>query len=182
MTDIERLAIAQAVYKAVGAIVSTNDPASLRAECDDALRKMYADAGVDRIQLRVRGQKVGTLSLVFTKPIHTTKMVVADRAAFEAWALANGYAHEETQVAVDDEAEVLAGMMADGVLPDGCEVEMVDEPAGIKGTTIRGCTPESIAEALGDGLADAVAGLLTAPDDMPGFDGTRAGLDALTIR
>lgn len=165
MTDYERLAIAQAVWKALGTLVSTEDEDSLRSTCDRRLLDAYVEDGTDRVQLRVGGAKVGTLSVVMTKPVRKSVLEVTDRRAFEAWALENGYAHEETRIVVDDEQDTLSSLVTDGVMPDGCEWREVDEPARVKGTTIRGCNPQDVADALGDALPGAVMGLLTGGDE-----------------
>ena len=162
MTDMERLAIAQAVYKAVAGVVSTKDPYNLRGQVDSALVDAYMSTGAKSFDLRLNGGKVGSISVTVAKAKHDTSLRITDRKAFETWALSEGFAHEETvtRVVMDEDA-VLSAALLNGEVPDGCEPVTIDEPEHVSGTSIRGCKPEDVAAALGTGLPQAVAGFLT---------------------
>ena len=192
MTDLEKLTIAQALYKAIAAAVSTKDPDSLRGRADVAAIKAYEATGAKGFDLRLRGRKVGTYSVRVSKPVHRTDLAVRDRAEFEGWCMANDMAEtrecwtvrdglmlgDEERAAFDllvrsgvirRHIDVLVTditlvdarrhMAETGEVPDGCEAIVVDEPSRPVGTTLR-VDVALVADALGDGLPGALAGLL----------------------
>lgn len=67
MNDLEKLAIAQALYKKCGEICDTKNPDSLRANVDYSMVEDYAETHNDRKRIELNGQKVGTISLRFSK-------------------------------------------------------------------------------------------------------------------
>ena len=139
MKDTEALAVMQGIYKAVGAAVSTKDADSLRSQVDAELIDMYEAVGVERIELRVGDESVGTLSLR-----KSTK------------------AKTKTTVYVNDAVAAAKFVAADEALAQR-EVSTETEPKGtVLGTTIRGCEPADVAKALGNDLPDTIAGLLGA--------------------
>lgn len=172
MTDLEKLAIAQALYKAVGAIVSTKDPNSLRSAQDMELMRLYETIGVDRVALKVYSgtdendepiyTEVGKLSLRRKKASHKAEVVVEDTAAMWAW-----LHNEADETLLADIVPAIAKALdryveRTGDVPDGCSVRHIDTPEGIAGTIITGCKPEDVAAALGGELPAAVVGLLEA--------------------
>jgi hypothetical protein len=163
MTDLEKLAIAQGLYKAVGAIVSTKDPNSLRSQLDMTLMDMYGGTPpVDRIVLEINGTEVGKLSISRKKATHKAEFVVEDTAAMWAW-----LHNEADETLLEDIVPTIAKALdayveRTGDVPDGCSVRHIDTPEGIGGTRLTGCKPEKIAEALGSELPAAVVGLLEA--------------------
>lgn len=89
MNDFEKLAIAQAVYKAVGAAVGTRDPDNLRGRCDAEARRAFEEDGVKSRDLRVNGVKVGTLTAKETADTRATVLRVKDRDDFTDWVEGN---------------------------------------------------------------------------------------------
>ena len=160
MNDLERLAVAQAAYKALGAMVSASDPESLRGRVDGLLREDYEEKGTDRFRLKVNGQEVGTLSARFTKETH--RLVVEDMGAFADWLVGDGRMYLELFLRSPRGRGLVdacaAAIFADGEVPAGCAV--YTEPPRFDGTVIKGCEPEKVAPALGMTLPQAVAGLL----------------------
>lgn len=162
MKDMEALAIAQAIYKAAGAIVSTKDADSLRGQVDAHLMDMYETFGVDRIELRVGDSKVGSLGLrKSTKDKTKTTVYVNDAIAAARFVAAD---EKLAQLVLGAAQKALVAYVEEtGDVPDGCEVSTETEPKGtVLGTTIRGCEPADVAKALGNDLPDAIAGLLGA--------------------
>ena len=160
MNGIERLAVEQAVYNAIGADLKTGVPDNLRGEVNGFYLDLYKQTGATAFEVRLNGQKVGTYGFAKTK--ERTEPVVVDAAAlladddpdFERWCeqyvvrnvvrLAEQYAKET--------GELLDGM------------EAVSVPAGIKpGGTLR-VRPEKVAAALGNALPATIAGLLEGGD------------------
>ena len=166
LTDIQRLAVAEAMGKAIKDVTNPRGGAhgapTLRTECDDALRQMYETEGVDRRRIVINGQEVGTLSARLSKPESGPRVVMSDTGLFVRWlresdggfdALWRLVTSSKTNPAVIDAAT------ADGELPDGCHAESYDKPPAWLGTTLRVSVPK-VGQALGGELPSAVMGLL----------------------
>ena len=158
-SDAEALALAQAMYKALGAIVSTRDPDSLRGRIDATMRERFESEGIDRMRLTINGTEVGRLSAKVSKRTREVHTYINDGVAFSRWmqdnedaatAFAEAHRTEFARWAVENLGEV----------PDGVIVEARDVPGGFAGTTLTGCTPERVRDALGADLPEAMAGLL----------------------
>ena len=166
LTDIQRLAVAEAMGKAIKDMTNPRGGAhgapTLRTECDDALRADFEASGTDRRRIVINGQEVGTLSARLSKPESGTRVVVSDGGELLCWlrnsdggrdALGRLLADPKTRQAIVDAAT------ADGELPDGCRVESYEKPAAWLGTTLRVSVPK-VGAALGAELPSAVVGLL----------------------
>lgn len=160
-TDIERFAVAQALYKAISQQVKTGEPDNLRGRVDDMLRADYKEKGTDRYRLKVGGVEVGTLSLRLGRA--QTRLIVEDETAFLDWLFDDGigYLHEfirtpKGRALVDFMASAI---IADGEVPRGCTA--YTEPAHFEGTTVKGCDIEDVANALGLNLPQAMMYALT---------------------
>ena len=79
----EQLAVLTALKKAVDARLK-----EVRSEADEGMREAYLDDGVEKKALKVAGEKVGELIVTFASDGYE----VADRKAFEAFALDYGLA------------------------------------------------------------------------------------------
>ena len=170
LNDLQRLAVAEAMGKAIKGVTNPRGGAhgapTLRTECDDALRQMYEEEGVDRKRIIINGQEVGTLSARLSKSESGTRVVVSDGGELLYWlrnsdggrdALGRLLADPKTRQAIVDAAT------ADGELPDGCRVESYDKPASWLGTTLR-VDPKKVGAALGAELPSAIVGLLGGED------------------
>ncbi|OUO32288.1 hypothetical protein [Olsenella sp. An293] len=166
LTDIQRLAVAEAMGKAIKEMTNPRGGAhgapTLRTECDDALRADFEQDGTDRRRIVINGQEVGTLSARLSKPESGTRVVVSDGGELLYWlrnsdggrdALGRLLADPKTRQAIVDAATV------DGELPDGCRVEDYERPAAWLGTTLR-VDVKKVGAALGAELPSAVVGLL----------------------
>ena len=170
LSDIQRLAVAEAMGKAIRDVTNPRGGAhgapTLRTECDDALREMYETEGVDRRRIVINGQEVGTLSARLSKPESGTRVVVSDKSAFVRWIM-KGEGGEDTvwRLISDPKTHqaVIDAATADGELPDGCRVESYEKPQAWLGTTLR-VDPKKVGAALGGELPSAVVGLLGGGD------------------
>lgn len=175
MNSEERFAVAQAVYDLAGAMVATRTPGNLRAELDAAAIGLWEEHGVKSKEIRVNGQKVGTLSLTVE-----SRPQVEDGAEWREWMLLEGHAEMRDKLDLDvlSERELATltalaksvnpdavrstftelrdwkkGLVHDGrgnaVDPDGCVVPGVRWVERVKSTTVRGCKPQDVAKALG---------------------------------
>ena len=162
--DLERLAVAQAVYKAVADIVSTRNPDGMRAEADRQLMAAYGQMGVKSIDLRIAGQKVGTYSVTMAKAVpekQDARLDVEDHGKLVAWLRSDTEALDSLiEMYADQYAQAL--FSASGEVPDGCEAVTVATPAQPehpKGTALRVDT-QKVAQALRGNLPQAVSALL----------------------
>lgn len=165
-SDVERLAVLQAIYNAIGADLKTGVSDNLRGQVNGAYLDLYEQTGAKSFEVRVGGQKVGTYSFdaVKGKPARTySELEVTDLDALRA---------DETtewlewcgRYIIDHIEELAVAYCAEtGELLDG--VELVERtvpatPDGIKpGGTLRVQAPK-VADALGAALPSVVAGLL----------------------
>lgn len=193
------LAAAQALYKALGAVVGTKDPDNLRGQCDAELRAAYESEDPatkkDRQPITIGGVRVGTLSVVESKPADHKEMVVADQAAFETWAVGAGLASasmtvrfnpsirnpiaveaklrevfgaEAVSLSVEaDPVAVASHMKETGELPDGAHMVEVHEPARFKGTRIT-VDEKKVFEQLARASLPQAGGIVAALEEVTG--------------
>lgn len=170
-----RLAVAQAVYKAVAGAVSTKSDRNLRAEVDGETMALYEMYGLKSRDIKIGGAKVGTMSV-----LTESRPQVVDATAWERWKVDTGRAVERTVIDMDAltlHERALLLSMAEGVSPRAVRTEVVDEVSdwsrglasdgrggavdedgcpvpGVrwvdraKGTALRGCEPDRVAAAL----------------------------------
>lgn len=157
-SPMEQLAIAQGLYKQIAGAVSTKDPDSLRASIDRQVIRDYLDSGIKSRDLRVNGEKVGTYSVRIAKPKTERVMRETDHEAFVKWA---GENPELCTLFALNQAQKLAQFALEtaGELPDGFAFEEVTTPETVSGTTLK-VDVQKVAQAIGNALPSAVAGLL----------------------
>ena len=160
LNDLQKLGIAQALYKALGRIVSTKDPDSLRSYCDMGLKELYARTGAKQLEIIVGGLKFGQLTAKTSNPTVKETVFVNDRDL-----LLNGAEPKDVIDFAKDYAQEFGEWLwkrhkAEGEIPPGCEVVVQEVPAQFVGTTLTGCKPEDLGVALGDALPDAIHGVL----------------------
>lgn len=170
MNDIERLAVAQAMYKAVAGMVSTRDPDSLRARADADMLENYERMGMKSVDLRVNGEKVGTYSVNVSKPTgaaKTSRVVVDDSEAAYRWAMTAAADEYEDWCIANIDRFCAYALSEFGEVADGARVvteETAAQPERATGTVLK-VDPPKVAHALGVQLPYAVAGLLTGGDE-----------------
>lgn len=166
MNSIERLAIEQAVYNAIGADLKTDVTDNLRGEVNGFYLDLYERTGATGFEVRLNGQKVGTygFSKVKGTPERTVtelrvtdhNALIADRSdEFNDWLGAYLAAHLD-ELAVQYATET-------GELLDGMELVEVTTPATpdtIRPNGTLRVRPEKVAAALGNALPATIAGLL----------------------
>lgn len=158
MNNLEKLAIAQATMKVIGDVVSTKNPDSLRSQIDAEVLEDYRESGIKSRDLRVNGEKVGTYSVRVAKPKTERVMSETDHEAFVKWA---GENPELCTLFALNQAAKLAQFALEtaGELPDGYKFQEVVTPERTTGTTLK-VDVQSVAQAMGNELPSAVAGLL----------------------
>lgn len=170
LTDIQRLAVAEAMGKAIKDMTNPRGGAhgapTLRTECDDALRADFEESGTDRRRIVINGQEVGTLSARLSKPESGTRVAMTDTGLFVRWLRESDGGYDaiwRLVTASKTHQAVLDAATADGELPDGCHIEDYDKPSAWLGTTLRVSVPK-VGVALGAELPSAVVGLLGGGD------------------
>jgi len=160
---IRKMALAQALFKAIKEEVGTGDPGNLRGEFDAIMAERFEKAralGVapKSFDVEIDGEKVGTYGITYGAPeSERTRMrlVTENRAALLAWAVEHGYASVDVK-AVERHFEET------GEVPDGCRaaLEVVTaSKGGIKRTSLR-IDPPKVSHALGASVGESVAWLL----------------------
>ena len=166
MNPIERLAVEQAVYNAIGADLKTGNPDNLRGEVNGFYLDLYEQTGATGFEVRVNGQKVGTYGFAKVKgtPERTvTELRVTDHAAMVADESDEflEYCSRWLESHLD---EIAVQYCAEtGELLDG--VEYVTETIPATPDTIRPngtlrVRADKVAAALGNALPATIAGLL----------------------
>ena len=166
MNPIERLAVEQAIYNAIGADLKTGNPDNLRGEVNGFYLDLYEQTGATGFEVRVNGQKVGTYGFAKVKgaPERTvTKLRVTDEDAlradesdeFNQW-LSDYINYHLVDFAIQYAQET-------GELLDG--MEYVTETIPATPDTIRPngtlrVRADKVAAALGNALPATIAGLL----------------------
>lgn len=85
LNDLQNLAIAQAIYKAIGGVVSTKEEGSLRREIDEIAKKDYEESGIKSRSILINGTKVGSLTVRESADTRGKVLRVCDRDSFTKW-------------------------------------------------------------------------------------------------
>lgn len=161
---IKQLALAQALYKNVSAMVKTGNEFNLRGEVDAIMAERFAQAkklGIapKSFDIEIDGEKVGTYSITTTKAEPAKESIdlrVEDNGELLRWAIEHGY------VLVDMKA-VEQHFNDSGEVPSGCLAVPVTTPAvqggRISKTTLR-IDPEKVEYSLGASLGEMTSYLL----------------------
>lgn len=151
--QIEKLAVAQAVYKVSGEVVSTKDPDSLRSQVDEYYRGLFEQTGAKSFDLKIGDEKVGTYSIKTTKAKEEKRLVVKDDEAFTRWCTANNCIK-----VVNDFDKAYSMFLETGEVPDGCEyLTKITQEGYYNGSALR-IDPYTVNKALGEALS--ITGLL----------------------
>lgn len=158
MKDTEALAIAQAMYGALGAMVKTKDASNLRGQVDARIIEDFNDDGIKSRDLRVNGTKVGSIAVTASKPSTKVCVQVEDYDALMSWL--DGKPALVSSIIAAGMKHIEKYVTETGEVPDGCSATTVEDKGGrVTGTRITGCKPEDVANALGDALPQAISGL-----------------------
>lgn len=163
---VERLAVEQAVYNAIGADLKTGVPDNLRGEVTARYRRSYEDTGATSFEVRLNGEKVGTFAFpkVKGRAAHMdVSFRVTDFGALQAhddddWL---GFCSRWLDGHLAEVAE--AYVRATGDTLPGVEIRAEEVPATPDTIGASGrlrVDPAKVAEALGPALPSMVAGLL----------------------
>lgn len=170
LSDIERLAVEQALYKVIAEDVGTRNPGNLRDQVNQHYLELYEMTGATGFEVRIAGQKVGTYGFSKTRAQPARKestVEVVDARALREWD--SDDFNDYISRWIDGNLATLAASYFEetGDLPDGMTVIEVDvpaQPAGIRPNGTLRINPAKVAEALGNQLPSTVAGLLEGGD------------------
>lgn len=182
MNNLEKLGILTAMEKAV-----KEKKEEIRKECDEALRLAYTEQDVEKIAIKIGGQKVGEHVVTFNKE----KLTITNIDILKKFLLENGLADEVTALKYARSDEIVEYFAAHGspdeyerfteriiTIQDGWE-KCLTNNAGIltfldtgeivpgvmccvpsvRGTMVRGCAPDAVLPAIAQAGVDAM-GLL----------------------
>ena len=179
MNEMQKLAVAQALYKVVGAAVSTKDPDSLRGRMDAEAEHAYRFDGIKSRDIIINGEKVGTYAAKVARAVdyqpaeYETHAAVEDTEKLRNWLLnldrvERGVVLEFVMTVADEFAAYWLDRC--GELPDGCELQTrcvkqaVDaQPMRYAGTVLK-VDEDAVARALAGELPGVIAGLLEGDD------------------
>lgn len=157
---IEQVSFLTALQKKVKEYLDAHSEDSPRSELDSMVRDMYQGMGVSKLDLKVRGQKVGTVSAQLSKPVHEIKPMIENGTEFLDWLLTSDGGKDTLSRLIAQKPDLLLELaVADGELPDGCRMVERDVPESWLGTTLR-VDADKVAKAYGGELSGAVVGLL----------------------
>ena len=172
MRDIERLAILQAIYKAVGEAVDTKNPDSLRGQVDARYRELYYETGAKSYDVVMDGEKVGTYSMRFSKPTaedHHIELAITDREEFDRYITDGVNLADAVEFVREHPMEFTSWMFeTSGDIAPGCGVNETYIPAidpQLMGGTLKIDQEKVIAKARQLVGADGIAGLLEGGED-----------------
>lgn len=170
MTEIEQLAIEQALYNIIGADLKTGNPDNLRGRVNGRYVDLYEQTGATGFEVRLNGSKVGTYGFNKTKAEparQVTRIVIEDYDTLRAyedddwldwigrWTVE--HLDELAREYVEQTGEVLPGV-------DVRVEEVPAKPEGIRTSGTLRVYPEKVAQAMGSRLGEAVRGLLEGGD------------------
>lgn len=132
LNDVERLAIAQTLYKIAGELVDTKNPDSLRGNVDEQFRQLYEQTGSKSFDVKLNGQDVGTYSIRFSKPKESEArewFEVYDYFELGEWfnEIPDSIIRDYVATNLSDFAEWY--LKTNGEIPPGCGMEKLITPA-----------------------------------------------------
>lgn len=165
MKPIERLAVAQALYKTCGELVDTKNPDSLRSQVDAEFLEQYENTGAKSFAVKIGNDEVGTYSLRFSKPTaerHEYYFNVYDYVLLNKWFA--DVTNEELREFIYENLREFAEWKwkKDGEVAYGCNIEEMvipETPKEVQGGTLK-VDPWKVAAALKTGLPVAFNNLL----------------------
>lgn len=154
--DVAMLAAAQAMWKALGNVISTKDPRSIRSKLDDELRQLWMERRIfGKIPLYIGNTKVGELIAKQAGKKHRRFVTVND-----PWELMEAEKDGFADFVYEHIDQYAEWCLDQGVAHlAGCTVSEYDEEGGWGGTAIVGCKPESTLPILAESGID-VAGYI----------------------
>lgn len=158
LTDMQRLACAQALYNRLGEYVGKK--AGLRRDVDEQVLGFYEATGAKSYDVNIHGMKVGTMSVTVSKEVEHTVFDKVDADAFASWLDTDEGLDAVVEYLRAHEEDFVRAYVADtGEIPPGVSVRTVTEPSRVKGTVLR-VQPDKVASAMRGELPTVVAGLI----------------------
>ena len=151
--DYAALAAAHALWKALGKVVSTKEPTSLRSRMDAELRQLWMEKRIfGKIPLVIGGHVVGMLTAKQAPKRHHRSVTVDD-----PWALMEAEKDGFEDFIYENIDKYAEWVVEQGIAnPAGCTVSEYDDEGGWGGTMITGCKPEEVMPLLRGELPPAL--------------------------
>ena len=162
---VERVAFLTALQKKVKGRPDVHTADNRLTQLDDELKNLYVQMGVSKLDLKVNGKKVGTVSARLSKPKVEVVPQVKSVAEFVDWIMTSDSGIDTlTRLITLYPDKVLECATQDGELPGGCEKVRRGGAESWLGTTPRGDADKG-AEAYQGQLPQRIYGLLGAGDN-----------------
>nr|DAI44822.1 MAG TPA: hypothetical protein [Caudoviricetes sp.] len=157
---VERVAFLTALQKKVKEHLDAHAADNLRTQLDDELKNLYVQMGVSKLDLKVNGKKVGTVSARLSKPKVEVVPQVKSVAEFVDWIMTSDSGIDTlTRLVTLYPDKVLECATQDGELPGGCEMVKREVAESWLGTTLR-VDADKVADAYQGQLPQRIYGLL----------------------
>ena len=157
---VERVAFLTALQKKVKEHLDAHAADNLRTQLDDELRNLYVQMGVSKLDLKVNGKKVGTVSARLSKTKVEVVPQVKSVAEFVDWIMTSDSGIDTlTRLITLYPDKVLECATQDGELPGGCEMVKHEVAESWLGTTLR-VDADKVADAYQGQLPQRIYGLL----------------------
>ncbi|MBR1445466.1 MAG: hypothetical protein IJ586_00055 [Alloprevotella sp.] len=168
MNELEKLIVAQALFKVVRDQVETKNPDNLRGAVDRQYAEVYnalkeSGAAPKSFAIELAGQNVGSYSITVTKPKPSetiAKLVIDDKASLSEWD-GGGLFAEYCKEYMEDYARWYFDKT--GEVPEGCSFVEVVVPEVVGGEISRttlNVDEKKVLEVVGAGLPEAAMMLL----------------------
>lgn len=171
--DVEKLVIAQALYKSIGAQVDTKSSTNLRARVDNYYKNLQMRTGARTFDLKMNDVLVGTYTRRKVKEKrekHEQHLNVDNEVQLKKWLA--GVTNEELREYALDTLHDFARYKYehDGEIPYGCTVETIIIPGEPeKYTGVLKVDPQLVGQALSSQLPESIRGLLESAGE-DGYD------------
>lgn len=156
----EQVAFLTALQKKIKERLDAHSIDNPRTQLDGELRNLYVQMGVSKLDLKVNGKKVGTVSARLSKPKVEVVPQVKNVTEFVDWIMTSDSGIDTlTRLVTLYPDKVLECATKDGELPGGCEMVKHESAESWLGTTLR-VDADKVADAYQGQLPQRIYGLL----------------------
>ena len=130
----DEIILAQALFNALGNMVSTKSTNNIRYNDDQDLLELYESTGAKSFDRRINGVKVGTSSIKVEPEKTKFILNIEDQDAFDDWLLKTGFGRQEI---VYNEQKVYDHFTSTGEEPAGVKIGQCVIPEHATGTILK---------------------------------------------
>ncbi len=152
----EQIILAQALYNALGKIVSTKSSSNMRFDDDQELLSLYESSGAKSFDRKINGVKVGTSTIRVAPEKNEYNLCITNQEAFNNWLLEVGLGKQEV---VFDEQQLFDYFVNTGEEPAGAKISHTVVPEHATGTILKVDT-QKVFDVMKEQLPQNVVALL----------------------